>query len=444
MKILWISKDGDGYSVSKFLADRGHDVDIWIWNNGCKDVGKGLDNPKPIQHSIPDEDKEGNHLKFEKIAPQAIKLLMPYVKKSDFIVFDMVGMGMMADYFHKFKPVLGGSMFADKIEEDREFAYKLMQKSTKCKVSEYHTFDSIKEGIKFLKTIKDDSLYVFKPFDDFNDKGLTYLAKDTNESLIEMMKTIDTDKFKYLLQKQVQGVEISTEGYFNGQRFVGAWNHTMERKRLCNGDIGPNTGSQGAVVWGCDADRLVRTTLLPLAPTLQRMGYCGPIDANVIVKGEEAYFLEFCGRMGYHGIELVLSLLEEDPGKFLYKIAKGMKFEPRISSDYAMAVRLSTIPLEGDPEDDKIWKDVKVLNIPKYLKPYLWLNYCYYDEKGDARMCGNDGMVGCTVVTAPTIEQCRALSYDIIEECKWTNDLIYRTDIGEDVKDKIKQLSEWL
>lgn len=443
--MLFCSKDSDGYCVAKYLADKGNEVYFWVWNNSCQEVGAGLDNPKLIKHSIPDEDKEGNHLKFEKVMLQAIRLLLPYLKKVDFVVFDMVGMGVMADFFRKKGAyVTGASAFADKIEEDREFAYKLIQKYTKCKVSDYKTFDSIKEGIKFLEGIKDDSLYVFKPFDDCNDKGLTYLAKDTNESLIEMMKTIDTDKFKYLLQKQVKGIEISTEGYFNGKRFVGAWNHTMERKRLCDGDIGPNTGSQGAVVWSCDADRLVRTTLLPLASTLQRMGYNGPIDANVIISGEDAYFLEFCGRFGYHGIELVLSLLENDPAKFLYNIASGKTFVPKLSDDFAMAVRLSTLPLEGDPEDERVWAGVKVLDIPKYLKPYFWLNYCYWDDKGNPRMCGTDGMIGATVVTAPTVNQCRAISYDIIKECLWSNDVIYRSDIGAEVSEKIKQLSEWL
>lgn len=443
MNVLFISSEYIGYFIAKRLADRGHKVFFYSKSEEQKKVGDGLSNPEKLK--IPT---------FKQIKDKEISILMryltPYLKKTEFVFFDDSGMGKLADRIRSagYK-VVGASEFMDKIEIDRVYAYEIMEKYTSVKVSPYQMFTSIKKGIEFLENEDEGIKYVFKLFDDGGEKSLTYMSIDAeNESLIEFMQTIENDKEKFILQQQVNGgVEISTEGWFNGKNFVdGAWNHTFEKKRLMNDDMGAQTGCSGSVIFACDVDRIVRTALLPLAPLLRKFNYTGPIDVNLIITGEIAWFLEFCGRCGYSGIDCFLALIQDDPGEFLYNVATGKSEEVNLSKDYSLALGLSTYPLEGDPEDQQLWAGVRVLNIPDKMEPYFYLQCHYWDDKGVARATGSGGSVGTVVSTGETIEKAKSSSYNMIDKCKWTKDLMYRTDIGDDVKEKIEELENggWL
>ena len=451
-KILFISSEAIGIFIAKRLSDRGNEVYYFCKSKEQESVGNGLKNIIKIKaptFKLKENDK--NPKKSEELYYKTlIFYLKPYLKKCDFTFFDDSGMGSLADMItSQGYKVVGSSSFMDELEIDRVLAFDIMKKYTSIKIPEYKEFNSIKKGIAFLEGEYGDK-YVFKLFSDNGDKSLTYMSiDDENESLIEFMKTMENDKEEYVLQKIIPGefVELSSEGWFNGNQFVdGAWNHTYEKKRLMDGDIGPQTGSAGSVIWSCDADRIIRTALLPLTPILKKNKYCGPIDINLIIQGDEAWFLEFTPRCGYAGIDCVLSLILDDPGEFLYKLSTGNSQEVSMSQDYAVAIGLTTLPMDGDPKDEKLWQGMKILNIPAKMEPYTYLQCCYWDQEGNPRATGTGGSVGTIVGTGETVEKAVSSAYEIIDKIKFTKDLLYRSDIGSDFKEKYEDLEEagWL
>lgn len=413
MNILFMSKDADGYSLAHKLAtEEDHNVYFWTQTPKYRIVGKGLANPRPVSE------------------------WQPYVSKADLVIFDMVGMGKIADVLRKAgKPIMGASLIADTLEEDRAFAQKVMGKYTGASIPAYKEFSNISQGVKYLENA--ELPHVFKPLNNAPNSW-TFVAKDDNQGLISFMQSLPKQTLPFILQEKMDGVEISTEGYFNGKEFVGGWNHTLERKRLMDGDIGMQTGAQGAIVFGNGENRLVKELVLPLETYLRANHYVGPIDVNVIVNKDRAYFLEFCGRFGYHGIEPFSMLLKGERGQFFADIAGG-KGAPELLDEFAIAVRLSMYPLEGN--DD--YKGLKALDVPSYLAPYVWLSYCTFGKDGQPLLSGVDGMVGCVCTTNDTIEGAREDAYRLIDGITLTQDMMYRTDIGADVPDKIEKLTEW-
>ncbi|MDE2015971.1 MAG: hypothetical protein KGJ89_05095 [Patescibacteria group bacterium] len=409
-----MSKDADGYSLAHKFSEDDHQVYFWTQNPKYRIVGKGLNNPKPISE------------------------WQPYVNGVDIIIFDMVGMGKIASALKKMgKPVLGGSILADQIEEDRAYAQKVMKKYTGASIPEFKEFTNIMQGIAYLENAENP--HVFKPLNNAPNSW-TFVAKDDNEGLISFMEALPKQSLPYILQEKVDGIEISTEGWFNGKEFIdGGWNHTFERKRLMNGDIGPQTGSQGAIIFANGENRLVKEFVKPLEKFLRANNYVGPIDVNCIVNKDSAYFLEFCGRFGYHGIEPFCLLLKDDKADFFMNMAKGKNIEFKLNDEYSIAIRLSMNPLEGS--DDL--KGLKVLDMPGYLSPYVWLSYCIFDKEKNPLLSGADGMVGAVCTTGETIDDVREEVYDIIDTVSLTQDLQYRTDIGAEVPEKMEKLIKW-
>jgi phosphoribosylamine-glycine ligase len=128
-----------------------------------------------------------------------------------------------------------------------------------------------------------------------------------------------------IVQRLVSGIEVSTEGWFNGTDFVTPFNHTFEDKRFLTGNLGVNTGCMGNIVLRADSDRLTAATVERVAPFLRMIGYRGPFDINCIVNESGAYALEATSRMGYDAVEALIEGLEEEAGTFLFDVASGTK-----------------------------------------------------------------------------------------------------------------------
>ena len=419
MKILFISVSGDGFCLANKLAEEDNDVFFWVKEKKYRAVGRGRNNPKLITS-------------WEE-----------YVNKADFVLFDMVGMGTIADYLRKRVPVFGAGSIADDMELDRDFGIRLMEKvKTKdsyVDISPHKKFSSLREGIAFLEGKNEP--YVFKPMGN-KGEGWTFVAKETNEGLIGFMENLPKD-FPFMLQQKIDGIEISTEGVFNGKKFL-AFNHTIEKKRFMNGNVGPNTGCMGSTVWVCDADEIVENTLLLLESVLAKENYHGVIDVNCIVQEDKLWFLELTPRLGYCAIQNLWHLMEDDPTKFFYQIAKGNNNIGTFSKEFSVGVTLSMPPFPDyeDMKKVKMLTGLKVLDIPEKYQPFVWLQDVMY-ENDEPRMAGVDGLVGYVLATGKTVDKASKQAYNLIKDISIMNDLQYRTDITDGVEKSIKQLKEW-
>lgn len=414
--ILFISKNGDGIPIAIRLANEGHVVRVYIHDQKAQTSLEGFKNPIRIS----------SYKKF--------------IDSSDLIIFDMVKLGRIAEEIKsKNDNVLGGGTFNDKLELDREYGFEVVSKLTNLIIPEYERINSASDAIKYIRSTKHPC--VIKPLGN-KPTSLTLVSKDdSNEYLLSMISKHGDSIFPAVIQKRIDGIEISTEGWFNGSQFVYPFNHTMEKKRFMTGNLGPNTGCMGNIVWLTDgSDKIVQDGLLPLTPLLQRIGYIGPIDINCIVNKDGPHFLEFTARFGYDAIQTLLELVRGSVFNFLYSICSSNKTIYKFRNEFAIGVRLSMPPYPHS-ENCSSLQGMHVVNVPKEAQNHIWLSDVA--KAGDKFvMAGVDGVIGCVTARGVTIRECVRRVYRTIKNISISPDIQYRMDIADDVPESINSLIE--
>jgi hypothetical protein len=226
--------------------------------------------------------------------------------------------GPIADKLMRTHQVIGASSWTEFIELDREAGFKLAGKIG-LGVPEYQKFNGLKKGIQFLEsTAGKKNRWVFKLLSN-GPLDLTYPETFDGE-LLDLMQTsipvrlkqekIDAEKAPYILQEFIEGVEVSSELWWDGAEFRNP-NRTIESKKLGVDDTGPGTGSQANLVWmSQDMDGVVHKEMQKLAPYMRTSGYLGPCDSNCIIdENGKGWWLEATFRPGWSALYCFCSLI---------------------------------------------------------------------------------------------------------------------------------------
>lgn len=420
MRILIISKDGDGLGIAYKLTMEGHHVDIWIKNPQYSWDLKGL---------------VGRPKEWRPLLPAA-----------DLVICDMVGFSSYAPLFQKMgKPFLCCNAVADVMELDRLKGLETFKRVGIAQPKYWH-FKNPKEALAKLKEIWNEPGLVFKPFGNL-DTGKTYLAH--NIELAEWCLSTYPGEVEIIAQMLIPeegSVEVSTEGWFNGREFILPFNHTFEEKRHMVGNVGKMTGCMGNLVITADKpDRLIKETLLKLEPVLKKAGYRGPMDVNCIVTKDRVYGLELTCRFGYDAIEALMQGLREPMANLLFETATGVKKQMEISSDYLIAVRVTrdpypaVAPKELDPSDRD--RGMPLVGLNQKDMAHVYLCDVYLDDS-TLRYGASDGVLMKATAFGKTIEQARTRVYRTVKNLQGI-DIQYRTDIGCRAEKDIALLKGW-
>ncbi|HEY4475082.1 MAG TPA: LAGLIDADG family homing endonuclease [Candidatus Paceibacterota bacterium] len=229
----------------------------------------------------------------------------PLVDWSDVVIFDDVGFGKEADTLRKSgKAVVGGSIYTDRLEEDREFGQSELKRLGMLTLPSWD-FDDYDKALQFIK--ENPGRYVYKPttFTSVNlfssgdlKKGLLFTGKEEDGKdlyeIIEQNKKVLSRKVKqFQLQKHVNGVEVGASAFFNGEKFITPILIAFEHKRLFPGELGSMTGEMGTSMFWCEPNKLFKETTGKMEEDLRKSGYVGYIDINCMVNGRGIYPLEF-------------------------------------------------------------------------------------------------------------------------------------------------------
>jgi len=392
---------------------------VWIKESDAKASLEGFKNPSKVNDPY--------------------KMLDQY----DLIINDMVGTGSVCDNLSdKGKLVLGGGSFSDKLELDREYGSKVANTMTKAKLPKTVSIETRAELTKYIAKV--DKPQVIKPIGN-KSPGLTVVSTDNQNRMLKSMVAARADEFTpCIVQETVEGVEISTEGWFNGKTWVKPFNHTIESKRFMEGDKGTQTGCMGNIVWPTDGDKLTATVLEPLSPLLEIVKYVGPIDVNCIINEQDAYFLEYTARFGYDAIQAWSELIKPSLFDYLYGVASGQKDSFDYHNELAIAVRLTVHPFPGT-EDIHKWHAVKVIDPPKEAMRHIWLADVI-KQNDELLMAGIDGVIGCVTSRGITVRECQRRAYRTIKNIVLSDDVQFRLDIGNTVESDKQKLTSlgWL
>jgi len=353
------------------------------------------------------------------------------IDKDTVVIYDQVRRGEEADRLKDAGfAVIGAGKFNDRLELDRKFAMEWTQQHG-IGIPESWSFTDYNEATEFIREYP--GRLVFKPSGNLPPE-VTYVSQDEgNADLLYHLQRLEhlSKGAEFILQKVIDGIEISTEGWYYRGELIPPPNGTMEEKKLMTGGLGAAVGCAGNVVWlwNYPGSYMYDHTLKKLEPELVKESYTGCLDINTIYVPEEnkLYALEYCPRFGYAGIENLCSLIQAS-GSHMSEVfwLWGMgKLESIPAVPFMSTVIIVTIPRSKDgsvPRHEYIGGSID------YSKFY-WGDVQLDRESGNLVSAGVDGIIATLVETAPTIDEALAKAYANLDGLILSNKQ-YRTDIG--------------
>lgn len=316
------SGDGSSFSLAMKLKREGHPV---TWHaKHAKHLGKGY---LPIAEKAP---------------------------RGSVVVFDVTERGDEGQAYRKAgHRVIGGNPFDKPLEIDRAFGAKVMR-SAGIKVPETYPFHDIPSAVKFLDGV--EGAWFVKVSADVGECS-TYDAPDP-EGMIRYLEWVEStgkvDPFE--LQRKTSGIEVSCNGWFDGQDFVPPFDLTIEEKKFLTGGAGPRTGCESCVVWHASNSKLAERTVKRIAGVLRKEGYQGPIDLNSLLDPQgEPIGLEWSARLGFDSTQAWMHLFEGDLGEQLEAFAEGdlPEWEPSDRRHLSGTLRVTIPPYPHDKNHEK-------------------------------------------------------------------------------------------
>ena len=382
-KFLMLSGSGEGYGLALRLRQAGHTVAV-----NCRDK-RTADNYNGL---LPKLDSVAN---WEN-----------YLDDKTIVLFDSSGGGKTADRLRaRGHFVWAGSVFADQIELDRSLAFELLDQAG-VKFPETKTFYDWEEGRRYAR--RQNTRLVFKASGDLakDSEIQTYSAYDT-EDMIAMLDYFESAAHhapEFELQHHVKGVAVSTEGWFNGDKFMEPFNHTIEHKAMFVDDLGPSTGCAFNVVWKCEHNHIVEQGIRLFEPILAEYNHIGPVDLNTIVNNEGVWALEFTPRMGYDAFPTILELVGEDLGELLAKMARGEQPDRmELATDFAAGLRITVPPHPS--EEFKPHPGVPVRGFTRSDREHLYFFDVMFDDSNKLVTTAAYGNLLCATGKGRTIQE---------------------------------------
>lgn len=408
-KFLFVSYTGLIADIAWQVAKEGHEAKLWIEDPEEKEIGDGF------VAKTDDWKKE--------------------IDWADVVVFDdVLGMGAMAEELRKAgKPVVGGSAYTDRLEDDRGFGQQEL-KAAGVGILPQENFTSFDDAIAYVTA--NPNRYVIKPSGAAaNEKGLLFVGEEEDgRDVVQVLsdyKRVWSEKIKeFQLQRRVVGIEVATGAFFNGKEFVTPINVNFEHKKLFPGDIGPPTGEMGTSMFWSEPNRIFNATLKKMEAKLAEERYTGYIDVNCIVNNNGIYPLEFTARFGYPTISIQQEGLLTPIGELLQKLADGSLSRLRAKSGFQIGVRIVLPPFPYRDMDtlETISKDSVIL-----FKTPSREGFHIEDVKavdGEWLVTGTSGVALLVCGTGPTMKQAQRMAYNRVRNVMIPH-MYYRDDIGD-------------
>jgi phosphoribosylamine--glycine ligase len=434
MNIAFSSYSGYGaWFVLKLLSE-GHKVDYFLSKPDYADILGGLI-PKPkllkLDHRISSAEGAG----------------YPSYEKYDLSVFDLTGRKKQADYSVEKTPTIGDGSMHCMLEDDRMIGVKIMEECG-IKVPPYEEFTDTATAKALVK--KTGKRYVFKPNGGQDqDAATTYVATSAEDMLEYIDKVYEMSKgAPFILQEFIPGVEVSTEGWFNGTDFY-LLNCTIEDKKFMNDNKGPNTGCAGNIVFTINQkNKIYEAGLLKAKEFLSLTGFKGMIDLNTIVTETDIWGLEWTPRFGYDASATLVAMYANDYGKLLHATAAGEVPDQGWKAEFGVSARLTIPPYPTEIKLPKIKntpiKGLDCEDMEALLECFLYDVYSPPVSKvgNKSLLCaGHNGFLMAPICVGNDLPKAfeslmaKIDSYDI-------PDVQYRTDIGKSTMTRYKKLKD--
>lgn len=417
---LFVSRWGETLDIAYSILLEGNQVKFFIEDKASREIGYGF--------------------------VKKVRDWKSHIDWADVIVFDYTGYGKQCELLRQSgKLVVGGSVYTDNLELDRDFGQSELKKH-KIKTLPYKEFFSYQDAITYIE--KNPNAYVIKPCGETQDiKQLLFVGND-DEGLdaIRVLKAYERswgDKFgTFQLQRKVKGVEISVSSFFNGSDFIYPINITFEHKKLFNKELGVSTGEMGSSMFWVKDSPIFEATLLKFKDTLSKHKFVGHIDINCIVNGKGIYPLEFTSRFGYPQVYIQRAGINEPIGEMLYNLASGKNFKINVKKGFQVGafIVVPPFPFNDKKSFELFSKDAVVV----FKKPVTEGVHPMHLKmvNNEWLITGNTGIAVLVTGTGITMKEAQKMMYNRIQNLI-INNSYYRTDIGDRWFEDSDKLWSW-
>ena len=326
-------------------------------------------------------------------------------------------------------PCFGPRKNAAIIEGSKVFSKELMKKYG-IPTAAYEVFSDMDSALAYLDSapiptvVKADGLAL--------GKGVTVAM--TRDEAKDAVRSIMADKVfgdsgnSIVIEEFLEGPEVSVLSFTDGRTVVPMVS-SMDHKRACDGDTGPNTGGMGTIApnpyYTADiAAECMEKIFLPTVNAMNAEGRTikGCLYFGLMLTKDGPKVIEYNCRFGDPETQVVLPLLESDLFTVMRAVAAGTlaETEVKFSGGSACCVVLAS---EGYP---KKYSTGFEIHIPGGLSAQV---YVAGAKLSDGRLLTSGGRVLGVVSTAPTLKEAVALAYENADRISFDNKYC-RRDIG--------------
>lgn len=435
MRVAYFMVEGSSLSWAARLAAEGCDVLLYHLNPDYRHVGEGI---VPIA------------------ASRDAWLDWGMTDRETLWFFDCTSVprfdhGALADRLRSAgRLVVGGGTFCDRLENDRTFG-ETLAKTCGITAPPAHEFSYVSDALAFIRKSKKqqvgDGGWAWKSDRQLAQHGTYVGTPDKLARYLEaMVIPVHGDRIKCILQERVPGVALSTARWWNGIRFTGPFEGTIEHKAFMDGDAGPSTGCAFNAVWFYEESLPKVARLLGWEAIEQQFRARGAppgiYDVNAVVDRRGAWFLEWTPRLGYDA-QLTSQRGYSSLSELLMRLAKGQDIDDLFDlSKLYMSTRLSVPPYP-----------LGKIDVPKSVAMGVPIDgtdglYERFFVAAGVRRTGEQlevadpfGFVGVATTADTSIERGYARILDYLKDELFVPDLQYRLDGAEDVMEDIADMA---
>ncbi len=324
--------------------------------------------------------------------------------------------------------VFGPNMFAAQLEGSKTFAKEFMQRN-KVKTAEFWSFSHIDQATECIKLL--DGKLVIKYDGLAGGKGV-YVCKTHRQAFeaLSELEAIHGSEFPFLIERRLQGVELSIIGFTDGQH-IRILSPSQDHKQLLEDDKGPNTGGMGAFCplpfLGIEQLRKIYRDIIN--PTMfglvkEQITYKGILYFGIMITEEGPRLLEYNVRLGDPETEVILPALKSD----LYELIQACLNETlsQIKLDFHDGYFVDVV-LVSSGYPYKYEKGFPILVSENLDHGSMIFHAGTQRDKGT--ISTNGGRVLNVVAHAKTLESAIQKVYSEVDKIQFENKT-YRKDIG--------------
>lgn len=412
-KFILFSLTGDGLSHAYHLQREGNEVLVAIVEDVQEAMEKELEEPELKKMRLSQYDGLLNKFSTEKL----FSMMEKFENKEEwFVIFDFNSLFKFSD--RALKMGFTNGLFPSKVdyilEADRDLAKRFVQKNYPgLKTAEVEEFKLIDDGIEFIN--ESDEFWALKGNDP---AGTTVVPRSRSiencrETLIDALhaKKEDYERMGYILERQIRdGLEVCPQMvYYNGERVASCVD--FEDKAFSSTDDSEMFGCALNIIMDtpleCELNQIAFPEAIDkLAKKHKGLFY---IDANLIIKDGDFYFLEFCSnRMGYDA-SFAEAEMSGESGAYFNALAHG-------ENPYKRRFGVGTRGFAMKRTDDGMVRGDIAYRYPEELWRHLWMYSA--KKEGDRIMNIENPAIDLVAITESSddLEYAKIKLFDVLKK----------------------------